>query len=279
MRLVALETYDYSLYASCNHGCTATSGVDPVTGKAIPAHWRFGRIHGLFHQPALAFTHTGEPRLAAFTPAEDDQGGDQLVYMACAVECEENTSWARSTITGAAVGAGVGHKSVVLRLNSQDQPRMALFATGSHSIYLWCNENCSNEASWGMRAIDPKVTDGGDPDLQFDQADHPRIAYQWREDPTSELGRMGLGYAWCDANCESPQAVFAHSLVELSTQLDVEWPLPRPSNCVWGQWLGAYRPALVLDAQDNPYVAYDADFVVGSCLGQPGTDIFCFCRR
>jgi hypothetical protein len=258
------EVFGWMVYASCNTACAAGDGVDPA-GRPISSSWSYGTIDAVFHQPALAFTSDGQPRIAAFADAGDGQGSDVLEYFACDSGCGVSANWAATQI-----GApGVGSESVALRLDSHNRPRMAVFFQGAHSRYLWCNGACTDGARWGSAPIDPIHTDGGDPDLQLDQLDRPRIAFHWQSAPDDLQGHLGLGYAWCDTSCESPGALFQRRLVDDSRQLDTDWPLPWPSNCPYANWLGGYRPSLALDAAGQPRIAADADFVAFGCVGVP----------
>jgi hypothetical protein len=258
------EVFGWMVYASCNTACTADDGVDPA-GRPTSANWSYGRIDAVFHQPALAFTSDGRPRIAAFADADDGQGSDVLEYFACDSDCGDSASWAATRIGE----PGASSESVALRLDSHDRPRMAVFFQGAHSRYLWCNSACTDGAQWGSAPIDPNHTDGGDPDLQLDQLDRPRIAFHWQAAPDDLQGQLGVGYAWCDTNCESPGALFQRRLAEDSPQLDADWPLPRPINCPYANWLGGYRPSLALDAAGQPRIAADADFVAFGCVGVP----------
>jgi hypothetical protein len=127
----------------------------------------------------------------------------------------------------------------------------------------------TNASRAGSVPIDPARIDGGDPDLQLDAHDRPRIAFHWQDDPQLFQGQLGVGYAWCDTNCESPGAVFQHALTEESAALDTDWPLTRPLNCRYAHWLDGYRPSLTLDGMGNPRIAVDADFVAFDCVGVP----------
>src|SRR4051812_25321573 len=127
----------------------------------------------------------------------------------------------------------------------------------------------TNASRAGSVPIDPARIDGGDPDLQLDAHDRPRIAFHWQDDPQLIQGQLGVGYAWCDTNCESPGAVFQRALTEESAALDTDWPLTRPLNCGYAHWLDGYRPSLTLDGMGNPRIAVDADFVAFDCVGVP----------
>jgi hypothetical protein len=73
----------------------------------------------------------------------------------------------------------------------------------------------------------------------------------------------GLGYFWCDTNCESDTATWQGGLVEPSSDLDVEWPIPPPSSCDNSFWYGGYRPSLALDTAGNPRIGYVGQHLYG----------------
>jgi hypothetical protein len=96
-----------------------------------------------------------------------------------------------------------------------------------------------------------------DPDLALDALNRPHIAFR------NILSPDGLGYFWCDTNCESPSATWQGGLVEPSSDLDVEWDILPPLNCSGSHWYGGYRPSLALDAAGNPRIGYVAQHLHG----------------
>jgi hypothetical protein len=87
-------------------------------------------------------------------------------------------------------------------------------------------------------------------DLQFDRQGRPRVAYQ-------ELGG-GLGYAWCDAGCETDGVQWRSKEVESADALSQDYDILPIRRCSVSTWFGGVRPSLALDAQGNPRIAYDA---------------------
>jgi hypothetical protein len=121
---------------------------------------------------------------------------------------------------------------------------------------LWCGTGCTNGANWAGSSIGAQGL-AEDPDLALDGFDRPRIAFRNISSPD------GLGYVWCDTNCESYSATWLGGLVEPSSDLDLEWDILPPINCSGSYWWGGYRPSLVLDATGNPRIGYVAQHMHG----------------
>jgi len=67
--------------------------------------------------------------------------------------------------------------------------------TGEQLHYLWCNSDCLQPGNW--QSINLGLGSENGRDRHRDQcAGPPRIAYADHTDG-------GLGYTWCDANCEN----------------------------------------------------------------------------
>ena len=98
---------------------------------------------------------------------------------------------------------------------------------------------------------------GKDVDLAFDSQSRPRLAYYVDASP------YALGYAWCNASCESTSASWQSRLTETSEQLNASVPVPRQPGCTLSSWYPGLLPALVLDAAGSPRIAYDAKHVQG----------------
>jgi hypothetical protein len=235
-----------TFYVFCDANCTTR------------ASWREIKVSDMALRDAtLTFTTAGQPRLAAVGyPSSADSGA--LAYILCDTACDNPPNWSGTFL----YERGGGHASFVLRLDSNDRPRMAFYqgslsdGQGQRLYYVWCNTGCADGASWDGSAIGLALSDGQDPSLAIDGQDRPRIAYR---NATSD----GLRYAWCDTNCESTSTVWQQRLVESSTVLDTEWPIPPPANCTTAFWYGGYRPSLSLDATGNPRIGYDAEHVSG----------------
>jgi hypothetical protein len=231
-----------TFYAFCDANCT------------MLANWFQLRIStDILHQPELAFSASGQPRIAADIFANPGPSTGILNYLECNTSCTSDpANWSQTPL----YERGGGNASWVLRLDASDRPHMLFYqgvpdsGPGDRLYYVWCDTSCTNAANWGRSSVGLAQTEGTNPDLVLDSQNHLRIAYQ--------KGADGLGYGRCDTNCESPSANWQHQLAESSSVLDVDWPLPPPANCSSAYWVGGYRPSLALDASGNPRIGYDA---------------------
>jgi hypothetical protein len=231
-----------TFYMFCDANCTSA------------ASWREIKLADTaFTDATLTFTSAGQPRLVA-TGYPNSTASSTLAYILCDAACDNPNSWTSTFL----IERGGGYASFVLRLDSNDRPRVAFYqgslsnGQGQRLYYVWCNTGCTNGLNWNGVAIGLAVSDGQDPDLALDGQGRPRIVYR-------NAVADGLRYAWCDASCESITPVWQQRLVEPSTVLDAEWPIPPPANCTSAFWYGSYRPSIALDTAGNPRFAYDAE--------------------
>jgi hypothetical protein len=262
---VTFAVQSYFVFATCDQSCTATK-LDPATGKPVAANWTSTQIDGGLSRPALAFTSAGLPRVAGWS---DDGSGLSFTahYLECNSACTDPASWSVTPLP-ARNSSLLGSASLVLRLNSQDRPRLAVSPDQSDLSYLSCNGACGTAGNWASRGIGLAQGDGSDADLRFDGQDHPRMSFRAATNPDTVPGGLGFGeaFGWCNANCESTSGSWQRQLAEPATQLDAEWPIPPPAGCQAG-WIGGFRSSLALDSAGNPRIAYDAEHWhgVGSC--------------
>ena len=235
-----------AFYVYCDSACTSAAN-----------WWKYPINKDIFGSdlPTLTFTSLGQPRITA-TISDSTTGDSYLNYITCDALCDNLANWTNTRLMDR--GGGI-YISFVLRLTSNDQPRL-VFNQGSmypgpsnYLWYLWCNTGCTNGANWAGSSVGaPGQTE--DADLALDVLNRPRIAFK-------DNSPNGLGYVWCDTNCESNTAIWQGGLVEPSTDLDVEWPLP-PLDCTDSYWYGGYRPSLALDLAGNPRIGYVAQHLV-----------------
>lgn len=248
-----------TFYASCNSSCTSA------------ANW--GEIllfdEQLLDLPSLSFTQSGLPRVSGVLYNNTSFSG-YLVYLECSTSCESSAgAWNGIYLTP----RGSGHASWVLRLDSQDRPRIAFYQAsldngqGNQFYYLWCDATCLDPANWDGTALTLSPAPVGDPeaDPAFDSQDRPHLSYR------TGSPDFGLGYAWCEASCQSASGTWHSQLMESSTVLNAEWPLPPVAPCTFSSWYGGYRSALALDTDDNPIVFYDAEHLVNTGFGCAST--------
>lgn len=240
-------------YAYCNAAdCT------------VPANWSETLLgkDATFGAPSLTFTGSGQPRLATTISA---QGAPAVYYMACDSACEKPANW---TATPIADSQGT---EFVLRLDSQNRPRLAIYraqsasAPGGTLFFVVCNGQCANRANWvgtdvglsahlGVMGVWPSSPNA---DLALDAQGRPRIAFR-------QNSPDGLGYAWCDDRCEQSSAGWRSQTIEDSNRLDAELARPIPAGCSFGAWYGGYLASLALDPAGNPRIVQEALHVHGN---------------
>ncbi len=80
-----------------------------------------------------------------------------------------------------------------------------------------------------------------------DATNRPRMAFQ--------RGDVGLGYAWCDANCGATSIWHARTLESTAAIIALYPPeLPAQDDCPIQTWFNGVRPSLALDSAGNPRV-------------------------
>ena len=249
-RFLYQDSYSDAFYVYCDSACTNASN-----------WWKLPINVVIFSdpntRPTLTFTSAGQPRITAVVMG-DPTPPDYLTYITCDTDCGNPASWTYTAL----VERGSGHVSFVLRLTSNDQPRLVFNqgtidpGPGNYLYYLWCNTGCTNGANWAGSSVGAQGQ-AEDPDLALDAFDRPRIAFR------SNSPDDGLGYFWCDSSCESYSAIWQGGLVEPSSNLDDEWYIPPPANCTTSYWYNGYRPSLALDAAGNPRIGYVAQHLYG----------------
>ncbi|MCX6048990.1 MAG: hypothetical protein NT075_28145, partial [Chloroflexi bacterium] len=207
---------------------------------------------------SLAFTPDGKPRLitAEFYPLEGKAA--ELTYFECDSSCDLGYVWAKVKLYARGEGP---LPSADLAIDADGHPHVAFYQekiddVGVQRQHLWyatCKEtNCMTPMNWNARAMAFDARNGGAPDLALDAQGQPRIAYTYGE-------HGGIGYSWCNANCESYAGQWQHSVIESGAQLQTVLPISYPANCDAGGWTGL-TPTLVLPATGSPQVAYDATY-------------------
>ena len=248
-RFLYQTSYTEAFYVYCDTACTSAS-----------SWWKYSINAAIFNDaytlPTLTFTSISRPRITAIMKGTNSK--DYLTYIACETNCDILTNWTYTVL----MERGSEHVSFVLRLTSSGQPRL-VFEQGSISPgpgkylwYLWCNTGCTNSANWAGSSVGAQGQ-AEDADLALDALNRPRIAFK------SMAPDDGLGYFWCDTNCESDSASWQGGLVEPSSVLDIEWDILPPLNCSGAYWYGGYRPSLALDTAGNPRIGYVAQHLHG----------------
>ena len=252
-----VEPDHYGLfYVTCESDCTD------------PAQWSQALISAVIQEEfffdwevitftSLTFTSSGQPRFIGELIPLADQGErvTALYYFACDTGCDEFANWSRVQIGERGQGSDL---SWDLALDANDRPRVVHYPAdlpddkGEQLYYKWCNSDCLSAANWTQVNLGLGARNGQEPDLELDSQGRPRIAY-------ADENAGGLGYAWCNVDCESAQGQWQHEVIDWDAKLYSEWPVAYPITCDAGLWNGV-TPSLALDAQGNPRVAYDTTY-------------------
>ncbi|CAG0927953.1 hypothetical protein TFLX_00723 [Thermoflexales bacterium] len=205
----------------------------------------------VFDYPSLAFTASGQPRVAAMI---DPLGSDTaFYYVACDSNCDDVNQWQRVKLFERDSGPNV---SWDIEVDQNDRPRIAFYKgatldnTGDQLYFVSCNTgDCLNAGAWQKLNLGLGSGVGKHPDLELTAQGQPRVAF------IRKLGD-GLGYTWCNAGCEATLASWHNTVVETATTLDQQYPVARPPHCNVGLW-SSLAPVLSLDTGGHPRVAYD----------------------
>jgi hypothetical protein len=248
-RFLYRKTIADAYYVYCDTACTN------------PANWWEYLINPVIvsdptNLPTLTFTSADQPRITAVLMG-DPGSKSYLTYIACDTDCINQANWTYTAL----MERGSGNVSSILHFTSTGQPRL-VFNQGSidsgpagYLWYWWCNTGCTEGANWAGFSIGAPGQ-AEDPDLALDALNRPRIAFK-------DNSPDGLGYAWCNSSCESDSAAWNGGLVEASSALDSEWPIPPPTSCLSSYWYDGYRPSLALDPAGNPRIGYVGQHLYG----------------
>lgn len=247
-------------YAYCDADCTDNNNWYETNISAGPDY-----DGDVMQTPDLKFTRDGRPRVLVQLYSNEPSLKAGLYYLTCEASCEDKDNWERTRL----FDRGNGNASWTLALDGQDRPRVAFYqgempgGAGFRLNYAWCNSGCTSAASWGIRLVGLPQYEGEDPAIALDAQGRPRIAY-------TKPALAGIGYLWCNSQCETGAAQWQTRLIEPMSDPNAEYPLPPPFDCSLATWSGA-RPQLALDAAGNPRVAYDAERIYGgSCSAKVG---------
>jgi hypothetical protein len=241
-----------AFYAFCDTQCNDQSNWSETRFTEVvttPFAWETA------YYMALAFTPAGQPRIATaeFFPLA---GGEPTVaYFECNEECQLSYTWQRVQLYPRGGGA---EPSIDLEIDANGKPHLVFYqealadGEGKRLLYASCKvDNCRDPRNWNTLDLGLGFSNGQEPDLELDAQGQPRIAYA--------LYNGGLGYSWCNANCESASANWQHRTLESSTDLQAAWPVAHPPHCDAGIW-SSLTPVLVLDRDAQPHVAFDATY-------------------
>ena len=252
-------------YVYCDSDCTSASNwASTALNGSAPSPLMYRNT-----TPALTFNASGQPRMLApfVDPNTFDTGLD---YFECnANDCSTNAdSWSNAPVIQPMGNDDAPYSS--LRLTSTGQPRFAFYGPLSGQAatlyYFSCDSGCTTDTNWAFAAIGLAPasgfnTSGQQPDLALDGQDRPRLSFRSAD---TTLG-SGLGYAWCDSDCQSSTGTWQHRLADADTQLNSDWPRPAYLGCNYTSWLGGFRSSLALDSAGNPRVGGDSEHWSNQC--------------
>jgi hypothetical protein len=252
-----------SFYVTCEADCLASQPGEPhwtETALTLPSGGG-----GDIPQMSLALTSAGQPRLLGEVYT-DQQPGAGLYHLSCDADCTSSESWARTRlvpITNVVVAqhdlevtTEGGLRAVVMLYHPvPDGPYP------KELFYVVCETDCLQAESWLANSVGLAQDDGEHAELELDAQGRPRIAYR-RDDGG------GLGYRWCDSQCETDQAQWRTLGADESSRLEQELESYDLDSCQKGLWSAGWMPALALDAQGNPRIAAEALQLV-RCFAKP----------
>lgn len=230
-----------TFYLSCQSDCTK---IQQWTETLLSEY--------LIDKPSLAFSANGQPRLAfGFTDENQDL---YLAYAECNADCTDRYQWYSLLLNPIH-----GSARFNLQVDSAGKPRLG-FYSGSYAYgafqagslyYLWCDQGCGSDAgNWFLFDSGAPSGSGDGVDLALDKQDRPRMSFQ--------IGGEGLGYAWCDSNCETASAIWQIREVESQAELADNYEVLPTRRCTVSTWFNGERTSLALDPAGNPRFGYDA---------------------
>lgn len=205
----------------------------------------------LFDKVSLAFSPGGQPRLAfGFFDANSDL---YLSYAQCDANCSDGANW-----WGTSLVQIHGSAKFNLAVDTYGRPRLGVY-TGAYAydpfqaqklLYLWCDSSCNAAQGWYFADTGLPFAAGDGVDLKLDGQNRPRMSF--------ETAGQGLGYAWCNTNCESDSAAWQNQEVESQASLADNYEVLPIHRCTVSTWFNGQRSSLALDPVGNPRIAYDA---------------------
>lgn len=227
-------------YVFCDNGCADIN------------NWYLTQISDLHPTTAFSLSYDDNGRIRlAFTDGSQ-WPPDWLSYAECDTACDDATNWHFTSL----YELGDAY-DFTLQIDSLGRPRLAVYAgyygddRDNRLHYFWCNTGCLTPGNWSSYDLGLPDEYGINVDLALDSQNRPRLAYA-----TDIYYSEHVDYLWCTANCETGTAVWQSIIVETSAEVNASAP---PGNCSLAYWYIGKRPSLVLDAADNPYLAYNAD--------------------
>jgi hypothetical protein len=229
-----------TFYLYCQSNCTdANQWVETLLSET------------LFDKPSLVFSPDGKPRLAF---GIFDQNLELfLAYGECNQNCTDGANWSGTTLVQIH-----GSAKYNLAVDTNGRPRLGVYSGSyayppfqSHQLfYLWCDTGCNTAQDWFFSGLDIPYGSGDGVDLVVDPQNRPRMSF--------ETSGQGLGFAWCNTDCQSGNAIWNNLEVESQASLADNYEVLPIRRCTVSTWFNGQRSSLALDSEGNPRIAYDA---------------------
>jgi hypothetical protein len=251
--------------ASCDSNCTSAT------------QWRLAQLdENEWKNSALTINAQGLPRIAYSQIELVEPYLPKFTYLECTTrDCSAGVSRLPLAITTTA--GTMSTSTFSMRLTTSGAPRIALYTgTGeggnllpNQLLYLSCNTSCAQQlGQWGALDLGLPAGYGEEGvDLALDGQNRPRIALHVPV-PVDELA-----YAWCDTQCEGnpqgwhskllPSAKAAEAEMGLPARMGCPECIPPIPPCPNAYWLGGLWPAMTLDRNGNPLIAYEVQLQAG----------------
>jgi hypothetical protein len=291
------------LYAACDDSCT-----DASSWSLLPVGQAIDDLDGAGIPSAMPIALDDEDAVwVAFL-----SGTNTLTVASCKNACTDASAWSDTKYTTAALyypqglaidGAGTLHitaganayseltpgslspivrtidipgAQTRMRLDSQGRPRILWGGPTGGLVYVSCDDACATSGTWSQAAI-PVPEGSAEPgDLVLDSTDAPHVAYAtpnaYRGDAST---LVALGYAACDADCETASPRWKFQIIEPASAIWAETPTPDvkkgPADPA-PLWVGPI--SLALDASGDARLLYEVS-KTQYCPLPSGTPQFC----
>lgn len=247
------------------------------TGCASAASWRLAQLDAnQWKNSALTINAQGLPRIAYSLVEMVEPYLPVLSYLECGRrDCSAGVDRMKLAIT--ATAGTMSTATFSMRLTTGGAPRIALYTgtgdggnlTPNQLHYLSCDTSCAQQLDqWGALDLGLPAGYGEEGvDLALDGQNRPRIALHVPV-PVDELA-----YAWCDTQCEGASQGWQSKLLPSAQAAEAEMGLPARMGCPEcippippcpnAYWLGGLWPAMTLDRNGNPVIAYEVQLQAG----------------
>ncbi len=245
-------------YWGCNDNC---ANANSWTNNVVEASYVLDPVYvGNFaltldsnDLPRFLMTSYGYGDISPSTPHPQNyrNESDTLFYYECSADCDGSSpSWTRTDIWPEATGTVRTH-SFVMRLDSQNQPRVMMaggYSDGNGGIEpdltaFHCNSNCSNASNWSRKRLIqsqaladlPSSTFHGEAiDMQISKDDIPHIVAYTSGDIQDPFGNDNVNrirHIVCTAMCDDWNAATWVSQEIANFEHENYWGKPELDGC------------------------------------------------